>query len=64
VGDTLGAPFEGWRGVEIEQIRAVAERRDILTYTDDTHMTIGIAESLIKNNGFDGEDMAQTFIDK
>ena len=62
VGDALGAPFEGWYEIEPQEIEAVAERRGILTYTDDTHMMIGVAESLIKNNGFDGEDMAHTFI--
>jgi len=62
VGDSLGAPFEGCREVELEEIEAIAESQDILTYTDDTHMMIGVAESLIRNRGFDGEDMAHTFI--
>jgi len=29
-----------------------------LRYTDDTHMTIGVAESLIEKGGFDGDHMA------
>jgi len=62
VGDALGAPFEGWHEAKPEEIEAVAERQDILIYTDDTHMMIGVAESLIKNNGFNGEDMACTFV--
>jgi poly(ADP-ribose) glycohydrolase ARH3 len=62
VGDTLGAPFEGYQQVSIEEIEKVADRRGTLTYTDDTHMTIGVAESLIRMKGFDGEDMARTFI--
>ena len=62
VGDALGAPFEGRRRVKLEEIEAVAERREVLTYTDDTHMMIGVAESLIRAGGFDGEDMAHTFI--
>lgn len=33
-----------------------------LTYTDDTHMTIGVAESLIDRGGFDGAHMAQCFV--
>ncbi|MFQ6121627.1 MAG: ADP-ribosylglycohydrolase family protein [Dehalococcoidales bacterium] len=62
VGDSLGASFEGrWR-VNPEEIEAIAERRKVLTYTDDTHMMIGAAESLIKAGGFNGEDMAQTFV--
>ncbi|MFQ6087150.1 MAG: ADP-ribosylglycohydrolase family protein, partial [Candidatus Bathyarchaeia archaeon] len=31
-------------------------------WTDDTHMMIGVAESLIANRGFDRSHMAQTFI--
>ncbi len=61
VGDALGAPFEGWYQVTPEEIEAATERRPVLVYTDDTHMMIGVAESLIKSNGFDGDDMAQTF---
>jgi len=62
LGDALGAPFEGRRQVKLEEIEALAERREVLTYTDDTHMMIGVAESLIRARGFDGEDMAHTFI--
>jgi len=62
VGDAVGAGFEGWDMVETEAVEAVADRRDVLTYTDDTHMMIGIAESLIENRGFDGEHMAHTFM--
>jgi len=62
VGDAVGAGFEGWHVVEPGAIKAVADRRDVLTYTDDTHMMIGIAESLIENRGFDGEHMARTFV--
>jgi len=62
IGDSLGAPFEGRFGVELQAIRVMGERWEVLTYTDDTHMMIGIAESLIRSNGFDGEDMARTFV--
>lgn len=61
VGDALGAPFEGRHRIKTEEIEAIAEKRKILTYTDDTHMMIGVAESLVRINGFDGEDMAYTF---
>ena len=61
VGDALGAPFEGCFRVSPEEIEEVAERQEVLTYTDDTHMMIGVAESLLKCRGFDGEDMAHTF---
>ncbi|TET43458.1 MAG: ADP-ribosylglycohydrolase family protein, partial [Dehalococcoidia bacterium] len=62
VGDALGAPFEGRYRVGIEEIRSATEKRDILIYTDDTHMMIGVDESLIRCKGFDGEDMAWTFV--
>jgi len=62
VGDALGAPFEGWSKVTLEKIEEVAERQEVLTYTDDTHMMIGVAESLIRTRGFDGENMAHTFV--
>lgn len=62
VGDSLGAPFEGRFEVKPEEIGEIAERQEVLTYTDDTHMMIGVAESLIRSRGFDGEDMAHTFV--
>lgn len=62
VGDALGAPFEGRFRVKPEEVEAVAEKREVLTYTDDTHMMIGVAESLIRARGFDGEDMTYTFV--
>ena len=48
IGDALGAPFEGRHQVKLEEIEAIADRREVLTYTDDTHMMIGVAESLIR----------------
>lgn len=62
VGDALGAPFEGYYQVDRPEIEAVAERLPELTYTDDTHMMLGVAESLLRCQGFDGEDMAHTFV--
>ena len=62
IGDALGAPFEGYPEVDSEEIEKVADSQEGLTYTDDTHMMIGIAESLLKNQGFDGKDMALTFV--
>ncbi len=62
VGDSLGAFFEGCFKVNLEEIEAAAESAEVLTYTDDTHMMIGVAESLIRSQGFDGEDMAHTFV--
>ena len=61
VGDALGVPFEGCLEVALEEIDEIAERQEVLSYTDDTHMMISVAESLIRNKGFDGKDMAHTF---
>ncbi len=61
-GDGLGAGFEGLQSFTEEQVFAVADRRKVLRYTDDTHMMIGVAESLIARNGFDGKHMAERFI--
>lgn len=66
VGDILGAPFE------CQPHEMVAARLGTGTddtagwirqsrYTDDTQMMIGVAESLVKRGGFDGEDMARRF---
>ncbi len=57
IGDALGAPFEGqlpgdWPTLLQRQQELVPRR-----YTDDTHMTIGMAESLTARGGFDGADM-------
>jgi len=62
IGDGLGAWREGRRIAEKEDIASLAERAEDLAYTDDTHMTIGVVESLIQSRDFDGEHMAQTFI--
>ena len=60
IGDALGAPFEGFYEVQTEEIEAMAERQEVLTYTDDTHMMIGVAESLIASKGFNGELLSST----
>lgn len=62
IGDGLGSWWEGRGMTRREEIELLTERLEQLTYTDDTHMTIGVVESLIESNGFDGEHMAQTFI--
>jgi poly(ADP-ribose) glycohydrolase ARH3 len=62
IGDALGAGREGRGMARAEDIAFLADRLEQLTYTDDTHMTIGITESLIERKGFDGEHMAETFI--
>lgn len=57
VGDTLGRPFEGFRRpFTVDTVKFGGK------YTDDTEMAIGVAESLVEKQGFDGEHMALTFI--
>jgi poly(ADP-ribose) glycohydrolase ARH3 len=57
VGDALGSTFEGTHGSELGYEPSFSGR-----WTDDTHMMIGVAESLIENEGFDGTRMALTFM--
>ncbi|SMB97036.1 poly(ADP-ribose) glycohydrolase ARH3 [Thermanaeromonas toyohensis ToBE] len=66
VGDALGMPVEGWTAEEI--CAHYGEVREMLpgrlragTYTDDTEMMIGLAESLLRCQGIDGDDLARTF---
>lgn len=61
VGDALGAPFEGARTAPPERLERLQQEPGNLRYTDDTHMTLGMAQSLVERGGFDGEHMAATF---
>jgi len=65
-GDALGMPVEGWSFREISE--RYGEIKEILpgrlkagSYTDDTEMMIGIAESLIECGTFNDQHMALTF---
>lgn len=64
VGDALGAPVEGYSMEGVRSLYSAEKRWGMVygRYTDDTEMMIGVAESLIKNKGFNGADMARTFI--
>ncbi len=62
LGDALGACREGRAMSQEGEIEYLADKLGWLTYTDDTHMTIGVAESLVDSTGFSGEHMVQTFI--
>jgi poly(ADP-ribose) glycohydrolase ARH3 len=62
LGDAVGASWEG-RGMAAEhEIELVASVSHPLRYTDDTHMTIGVAESLVECSGFNGPHMAGRFV--
>ena len=61
VGDALGQPFEGKFGIYLQNISDITTAyRGI--YTDDTQLTLAIAESLINSNGFSPEDLGRRFI--
>ena len=62
VGDALGAFVEGFYSVRIGEWEKIVEEAEVLRYTDDTHMMIGVAESLIEKRKFDGAHMAETFV--
>lgn len=61
IGDALGAPFEGAATVSASQIAEVVAATGPLRFTDDTQMTLGVAESLVEQSGFDGAHMAAVF---
>ncbi len=65
-GDALGMPVEGWSFQEIsERYGEITEvlpgRLKAGSYTDDTEMMIGIAESLLECGTFNDRHMALTF---
>ncbi|MFC1956258.1 ADP-ribosylglycohydrolase family protein [Chloroflexota bacterium] len=62
IGTTIYDFEEEDRQVSSDEIQALARVLPTLSYTDDTHMTIDVAESLIACKGFDGSHMVQRFI--
>lgn len=62
LGDAIGAPFEGGPSVSLEEVEKSISSREVLGFTDDTEMTIAVAESLLRSGGFNGEDMAKSFV--
>ena len=62
VGDALGQPFEGKFGIHLRDIIDITKfYRGI--YTDDTQLTLAIAESLIRKERFDPEDLGKRFVE-
>ena len=55
VGDALGAPYEGLPALDIfhrfgpPDVIASNPSGDVLYYTDDTQMMIGVAETLVEH---------------
>lgn len=62
VGDALGAAFEGQNVVDPSDLERVTSSNGVLRWTDDTHMTVAMAESLVAVGAFDGADMAAKFV--
>jgi len=58
LGDALGSKYEGLSMTNITLANAEFTGK----WTDDTHMMIGVAESLIECGGFNGEHMTWTFV--
>lgn len=61
VGDALGAPFEGHARVDTEAVDRWAAAAGALRWTDDTHMTVGLARSLLACSAVDGPRLADEF---
>jgi poly(ADP-ribose) glycohydrolase ARH3 len=67
VGDALGAPYEGLTSQDIffrfGSLEAVVANpsNDTLFYTDDTEMTLGVAEALIEHGEVRGPDLMARF---
>jgi poly(ADP-ribose) glycohydrolase ARH3 len=62
LGDALGRPFEGRRRVSEREVAAVIRSDAPLRWTDDTHMAIALAESLIAKGGeVDPQHLGDTF---
>lgn len=59
VGDSLGRPFEGRAPVMPDDVQRAASERQELKFSDDTQMTMDVAESLTECESFEGEHMAK-----
>ena len=68
IGDTLGSPFEGKLREEIfSQVNDFEDylwknKKKFNTYTDDTQLTLHLAEALIQGNGFSLNNVIREFI--
>jgi len=61
LGDALGAPFEGGPIERLLWLLIGRTRGGQRRYTDDTQMSLDVAESLCICNGIDQDDLAATF---
>jgi len=67
IGDALGAPNEGkrpgWIREPVRRLRA-HHKHPAGTVTDDTELTLALAESLLEQGGLDPEDLARRFVER
>jgi poly(ADP-ribose) glycohydrolase ARH3 len=62
VGDALGAAFEGHPGpVPLDDVQKLERGQTPLAYTDDTAMTLVLAESLLASGGLTQDRLAAAF---
>lgn len=62
VGDCLGAPFEGTHLlVDDDHLALAVDRPAPWPHTDDTALTIAVAESLVESRELDPDDLAHRF---
>jgi poly(ADP-ribose) glycohydrolase ARH3 len=65
VGDALGMPYEGAEARQIPaELDMVEARLGRGTYTDDTRMMMAVAESLLRCDVVDPEDLSHAFRDR
>ncbi len=63
IGDSMGRSRESHGMVNVEKIRKIADKHDLLRYTDDTQQMISLAEALAEKKGFDGEYFGQRLVE-
>jgi poly(ADP-ribose) glycohydrolase ARH3 len=68
VGDAVGAPYEGlpadfvfWHLGPVHELLAQADE-ELLRYTDDTQMMIGVAETLVEHGEIQQDFLCQRFV--
>lgn len=62
LGDALGAPFEGRHGIDTAEVDELIAADGILRWTDDTHMMLALAESLLACEGVvQAQQLGDTF---
>ena len=68
VGDALGAPYEGWQGGSLPSSEkllsgyAPIPGYPLGQYTDDTQLTLAIAEAIIEKDSVNADEIARRFV--